>query len=254
MKSGTISSARVLALATITTTAVILVAWRQQEPAKPVPPVITQTAGQDTVPVKNDGQRYKKIRDLDEAIEELDKAQLDINMDKLQAELDKIKPQMEQEMANAKREMEKAIREIDVAKIKADVEASVAKIDWEQMKTQIEKVKEMDFDKMNANMEKLSDQLEKLKPSLEKNLQNARRQIEKAKTEMKEYKTFVDGLENDGLINKKEGYTIRHADGELSINGKKQPADVYEKYRSFLEKHKTMTIKKSKDDFTIDND
>ena len=78
--------------------------------------------------------------------------------------------------------------------------------------------------------------------------------IEKAKAEMKEYKGFVDGLEKDGLINKKEGYTIQHRNGELIINGKKQPADVYNKYRTFLKKHEKFTIKKSDDDFNIYND
>ncbi len=79
-------------------------------------------------------------------------------------------------------------------------------------------------------------------------------EIEKAKEELKEYKTFLDGLEKDGLINKKEDYTIKHKNGELIINGKTQPAGVYSKYRSFLEKHKRLSIEKSHDDFNIDLD
>jgi len=61
-------------------------------------------------------------------------------------------------------------------------------------------------------------------------------------------------LEEDGLINKKEEYTIKHRNGELIINGKVQPETVYNKYRNFLEKHKTLTIEKSDDDFNIDVD
>ena len=71
---------------------------------------------------------------------------------------------------------------------------------------------------------------------------------------MKEYKEFVDGLEKDGLINKKEEYTIKHDNGELLINGKKASDATYKKYKSFLEKRKKFTIEKSADDFNIDID
>ncbi|HEX5652902.1 MAG TPA: hypothetical protein VFX58_07505, partial [Chitinophagaceae bacterium] len=71
---------------------------------------------------------------------------------------------------------------------------------------------------------------------------------------MKEYKEFVDGLDKDGLINKKENYMIKHEDGVLTINGKKAADNVYSKYRSFLEKHKKFNIEKSEDDFDIDVD
>jgi len=40
----------------------------------------------------------------------------------------------------------------------------------------------------------------------------------------------------------------------LIVNGKKQPVEVYNKYRSFLEKHKKFTMKKADGDFNIDND
>ena len=85
-------------------------------------------------------------------------------------------------------------------------------------------------------------------------MEKAKVDIEKAKVEMREYKSFVDGLEKDGLINKRDGYSIEHKNGELIINGKKQPADVYNKYRSFLEKHKKFNIKKTDDNFNINND
>jgi hypothetical protein len=96
--------------------------------------------------------------------------------------------------------------------------------------------------------------MKKLGPQIEKEMEKAKVEIEKAKIEIKEYKSFVDGLEKDGLINKKEGYTIKHKNGELTINGKKQSPEVYSKYRNFLEKHKSFNITKSDDDFNIDND
>jgi hypothetical protein len=96
--------------------------------------------------------------------------------------------------------------------------------------------------------------MKNLKPKIEEELKKARVEIEKAKQELKEYKAFEEGLEKDGLINKKENYTIEHKDGQLSINGKTQPQSVYNKYRSFLEKHKKFTLKKDDDNFELNND
>ena len=87
-----------------------------------------------------------------------------------------------------------------------------------------------------------------------KEMEKAKVEIEKAKVEIKEYKEFVNGLEKDGLLNKKETYTIRHKDGELTVNGKKVSTEINNKYRTFLEKHKKFTIEKSDDDFDIDMD
>ena len=61
-------------------------------------------------------------------------------------------------------------------------------------------------------------------------------------------------LEKDGLINKKQSYKIEHKEGQLLINGKLQPASVYDKYRSLLEKHKKLTIEKKDDDYNINTD
>jgi hypothetical protein len=115
-------------------------------------------------------------------------------------------------------------------------------------------VKEIDMKQVEKEMEKVKEEMKKLKPELEKEMEKARVEIEKAKVEIKEYKEFVNGLENDGLINKKEGYSLKHKDGELFINGKKATEETYTKYRSFLEKHKKFNIKKGDDDFDINMD
>jgi len=56
------------------------------------------------------------------------------------------------------------------------------------------------------------------------------------------------------LLKRKEGYTIKHKDGELFINDKKATDATYKKYKPFLDKHKKFTIEKSDDDFNIDID
>ena len=60
-----------------------------------------------------------------------------------------------------------------------------------------------------------------------------------AKEELKEYKIFIDGLVNDGLINKKEGYTLKLKDGELFIIDFKT-GEESEKHRKQLEKYEVL--------------
>jgi hypothetical protein len=85
-------------------------------------------------------------------------------------------------------------------------------------------------------------------------MEQAKVEIEKAREEMKEYHAFVGQLEKDGLLKRAEGYTLKHKDGEFFINGKKQSTEVYNKYRTFLDKHKSFSIEKTDDDFDMDID
>jgi SMC interacting uncharacterized protein involved in chromosome segregation len=107
---------------------------------------------------------------------------------------------------------------------------------------------------LDKEMEKMKKEMEKIGPQVKEELENAKGQIEKAKAEIKEYKSFVDGLDKDGLIKKDGEYTLKHKDGELFINGKKASTETYMKYKSFLEKHPKFRIEKSDDDFDIDMD
>ena len=112
---------------------------------------------------------------------------------------------------------------------------------------QLEVVKSMDFEKIEAD-------IKKIKPDIEKSMKDARRSIEKAKVELKAYKNFIEELDRDGLINKKETYKIEYRNGELIVNGKKQPAEVANKYKNFLNGRKDFTIKKEDDGFNIENE
>jgi hypothetical protein len=238
----------------------------------------------DTVPKTKPGEREKKFRDLDDVIDELDKVDLKDNMEKARQEIDeamkkidgakikteidkalkevdfdKIKKEVQESLAKVdfdkiKAEIADAIKEVDMVKIQKEVQESLAKIDWDKMKVELDKVKDIDMKELDAEMEKVKEEMKDLGPKIEKEMQKAKVEIEKAKMEIKEYKEFVNGLENDGLINKKEGYSLKHKDGELFINGKKASEQTYNKYRSFLEKHKKFNIKKDDDDFDINMD
>lgn len=198
---------------------------------------------------------FNKIKvEVDKALKEVDVAKIqaevekslkDIDMQEINVQVEKAMKEVN--MVKLQSDIEKSLKEVDVAKIKAEVDASIAKVDMENIRKEIERIKETDFEKIEI-------ELRKIKPEIEKSMKEAKAGIEKAKTELKEYKTFVDGLEKDGLIDKKAPYSIEHKNGVLKINGKTQPADVYSKYRTFLEKHKDFTLKKDEDDFNIDID
>lgn len=248
---------------------IILVSWDFKHPGDQF-----KNNGQtDTVP------REKKIRDLDDALRELDNVDMKIEMEKVQKELTEAMKKLDIDMGKMKLEMEKAMKEVDFEKIRKEVEESMAKVDWDRIKLEVDfekiqkevkesmekinwdklkkemdEVKNIDMKKVEMEMKKAKEEMEKIGPQLKEELEKAKVEIEKAKVEIKEYKDFVDGLEKDGLLNKKEDYTIKHKNGELTVNGKKVSADIYNKYRSFLEKHKELTIEKSDDNFNIDND
>ena len=171
------------------------------------------------------------------------------------------KTMREVDFSKMKADIEKAMKSIDLEKMKVDLNETIAKIDWEKMRKELEEIQKVDFSKIELEMKEAQEEMKKIQPMLEKELANvkvemekAKVEIEKAKVEMKEYKGFVDGLEKDGLINKKEEYTIKHEDGVLTINGKKASDQVYNKYKTFLEKHKKFNIEKTADDFDIDMD
>ncbi|MFI5186397.1 MAG: hypothetical protein ACHQF0_06715 [Chitinophagales bacterium] len=275
-----------LPIALVACFSIVLIAWGGQKQSQQ--PKRAEQNANDTTPNTPKVKTDKKVRDLDEAIDDLDNAEIKLNMDKVKEEIqealknidmekikmdvDKAIKEVDMEKINAevdkamkevdmekvKAEVEKAAKEIDAEKIEKEINESLAKVDMvkinEEIKKEMEEVKKIDMSKLDEQMKDLKIEMKDLQPKIEKEMKKAKGEIEKAKGEMKEYKSFVDGLEQDGLINKKEGYTIEHKNGELIINGKKQPVEVYDKYRSFLEKHKTFTIKKSDDDFSIDND
>ena len=212
------------------------------KPSKPVPP-----------------EKPKKITDLDDVLDELNSVELKMELEKVHKELAEAmkqfdKDKLKMELDKVKIEVDKALKEVDMDKIRKEVEGSIAKIDWDKMKKELEQVKEMNFEKLKVEMKELEEELKKIGPEIKKEMEKVKTEIEKTRTEMKEFKVLVDGLEKDGLLNKKEPYTIKHRDGELSVNGKVVPAETYNKYRSFLEKHKSFTIEISADDFNIDID
>ena len=236
-----------LAVAAIAVASIfILASWDYKQSS---PFTNDQKQVSDTLPKK---QKERKIRDLDDVIDELNDADFKVDMGKIKKEIAEAMKQIDAD--KIRMEVDKAIKEVDFNKIKMEIENSIAKIDWDKMKAELDKVKDIDMKKLELDMKNMEKELSKIGPEIEKAMEKAKVEIDKAKAEMKAYNQFVDGLEKDGLLKRKDGYTIKHKDGELIINDKKVSEAVYNKYKSFLEKHKTFKIEKSGDDFNIDID
>ena len=202
--------------------------------------------------IKMDVERALKEVDMVKIQKEVEESIAKIDMAKIQKEIQLAMKEIDAE--KIKMEVENSIMNIDFQKIEKEVKESMEKINWQEMKAEMDKVKKIDMSKLEADMKKMKEEMKELEPKIKKEMEKAKIEIEKAKAEIKEYREFVNGLEKDGLLNKKETYTIKHKDGELTVNGKKVSAEIYNKYRSFLEKHKKFTIEKSDDDFDIDMD
>ena len=186
--------------------------------------------------VKNSQVDVEKMKtEIAEAIKAIDVEKINTEIQKSMKDLD---------MEKVQTSIEKAVKEVDVEKIKANIDASIAKIDMEKIKQEMEKLSTID-------MRKMEEELKNVGPQIEKSMKDATLNVEKAKTELKMYKSFIDNLDRDGLIDKTKNYSIEYKNGELTINGKKQPADVMKKYNSFLQNRKEFKIKKDEDGFDV---
>jgi hypothetical protein len=208
-----------------------------------------------------DGQKLKM--QLDEAMKQVDMEKMQKewkeSMANMNVDMEKMKKEIEQSMKEfdaekIKAEVDKAMKQVDFEKLQKDMNEEMAKVDWKKWEKDMQGFKNMDMSKVEEEIERAKKEMEKIGPQLEKEMSKAKLEIDKAKTEMNAYKGFVDGLDKDGLIKKDQEYTIKHADGELIINGKKASQATYLKYKSFLDKHPKFKIEKSDDDFNIDVD
>ncbi len=186
-------------------------------------------------------------------VENLDRSMqnLDLQLQKLDLELQKM------DFSKIEKQVNEAISKIDFTKIKLDAENAMKNVDWTKIKTEVDKamkeaelsMKEINSEKFKKEMEEMTEKLkkenfkvqldaEKIHQEVEKGMAKAKEGIEKAKAEIKNMQDFTDALEKDGLIHKKSGYKIKLQDGDLFINGNKQPKETYEKYKQYYRKDK----------------
>jgi ABC-type Zn2+ transport system substrate-binding protein/surface adhesin len=231
---------------------------------------IGQSTGKNTVRTSDTvPERKKKIKDIDDALVEIELSKKELEqslkeidykkieeeiktaLEKLSIDKEKMKQDIEKAIAEIKSEdihkqIDEAMKDIDSEKIHMELSKAMAKINTEEMKKQLDEIKAVDFSK-------IQEELKNIQPQIEKSMKEAKESIKKAELGIKAYKSFINGLEADGLINKAEGYKIEYKAGELTINGKKASSETVTKYQDFLKEKKDFTIKKTKDDFDIHN-
>lgn len=245
------------ALAALAFAAITFSSWKNGGSALPVKPFSINYQDDTTIRHKKEHKEYR-VGDLDQALKDLDKATIDIDKN---MKLDFGK--MEKEIKTAMDEVKK----IDFDKIGNEVALELKKMDWSKTRAEIDKamreveirMKEVDKQKIQAeiqkakasiNAEKLREPIDvdKIKKHVEEGLAQAKKGIEKAKKEIAQLKEFTEGLESDGLINRKKGYKIEIRDGEMYINGTKQSKEVNDKYRKYFKDEKNYTIRSDGDE------
>lgn len=203
------------------------------------------------------------LKDLHINISETIKDALaDIDFDQITKDIDiEIK---KVDVEKIKREVEKELKEIDVEKIKLEIDKELKNVDFEKINKEVQEslkeaqqqLKQIDKQKLQKEMKELQLKLNnsEFKDELDNALKNAQKEIDKAKQELRDLKDFTTALEKDGLVDRKNGYTIEWTkDGDLIINGKTQPKEISDKYSRYYKKDGYKIKIRPDDDLETDN-
>jgi hypothetical protein len=189
-----------------------------------------------------------KPRNFDEVEAELERAQKSLD----QVELPTPPEAPEAPTFDAK-EMERSLAEAERT-LRTDNKLSKRETDrlrreMDRARQELARVRDVEMPRMQEEMKNAREEMGKARVEMGK----ARIEMEKAREEIKEYRAFETQLSEDGLIDKNK-YKLEHRNGKFSINGKEQPESIYNKYRSFLDKHKKFVWKKTEEALTINDD
>lgn len=191
-------------------------------------------------------------------------------------DFDKINKEIEESMKKANfdkinQEWKESMNKVDFEKLQKEIKASmdkVSKIDMKKMEEDIRKAQkeiekelreaqQFNNDEFQKEMEKVKKSMGELKLDLSKEefdfkgiMEKASEGVQKAKEELKGYQEMVYAMEEEGLLSTDGDYTIEYRDGEISINGKKQPSAISNKYKKYFKKDK-MTIEKEDGEINI---
>jgi chromosome segregation ATPase len=226
----------------------------------------------------------EKMKDVnwDQVKESIEQACKSINTEQIEQQIEQAMKQVDMEKIN--REVQESLKKIDFDKINKEVNESLkeayASIDKEALKKQMEEVRlEVQRELSNKNWKKEIEEAQKLnKKELQKELERSREDIkkamreldeeklnlresldeawkgiDKAKEEFKGYQEMIYSMEKEGLLSTKSDYTIKYKDGNLTVNGKKQPQEVLDRYKKYFS-HEKVTIRKEDGDMDIDFD
>ena len=177
-----------------------------------------------------------KLKDVN-----LDKLQLDVENSIAKIDFDKIQKDIEKALADVDvkidpKEMEEVKKELNKAKI--EIKNNFNETEFRKEMDELKKIKLKDIEKeieaARKEIEKAKISIDLDKDDLKVDLENAAKDIEAARIELKGYQEMIYDMEKEGLLDTKEDYSVSFNDGELSINGKKQPASVVSKYKKYF--------------------
>lgn len=201
--------------------------------------------------------------ELDQSLSQANDALKNLDLTKLQREIEASLKEVD--MDKIRKDVELALKSIDMEKIMADVSSSLKNISPEYKNTEIEKalteakkeiekakpeLQAIDKDVIKKEMEDAKKEIEKSKGEIDKIdinkiMAGARTGIDKAKEELHLTREMFTEMENDGLINSKNGFTIEFKNKNLYINGIEQSEKTTDKYRKYFKKdHFKITIDK----------
>lgn len=219
---------------------------------------------------------WEKMReDIEAAVRNIDveKIRLQTEQAIVQIDIEKLQKEIQESIAEIDFDaMQKDIktamhelRNIDTLQIRKEMEQArkemQATLNSEQFRKDLEKAKNIDLIEVKAEMERAKEEMGKAKIELEhaqkttrEEMQKAQIEVEKAGRELRGYQEMVYKMENDGLLNTNEDYTIEYRDGVLSINGTKMENSVTEAFRKYFRDDKKETvIKKRKGQLNVNH-
>lgn len=233
MKNGFKNKRQFVVAAALLCLTVITLSWQTDNNKQKRPGNNEQYTGADTTEPKqrNNNQDEPSLKDFDDVMKELDVQMQHLNLD----------------MQQLNKQLKEQLSQIDAEKISRQVAEELKKVDFDEIRNTVDKSLRVAQEQVkNINMDKLKLQMEDLQQKInskdfQKQIDDAMRKategIERAKKEMQDLKDFTDQLQKEGLIDKKKGYSIEWKNGgDLYINGKKQPAEVSERYKKFYKK------------------
>jgi chromosome segregation ATPase len=184
----------------------------------------------------------KATEDMEHHEIDLEKVQKDIDESLKRIDFDKIQ-------AEARAAMQQAEKNIDFKKMQADIERSIAEakahLNSDEFKKEIEEVKKIDMSQIKRELENARLEFEKNKVNMKEEMGKAKEEIKKAKEELKGYRQMLDEMEKEGLVNTKEDYEIEYTGAALYINHRKQPENIFNKYKDYFREDGTRIYKKN---------
>lgn len=146
--------------------------------------------------------------------------------------------QVNAEVQAAMKEVNKSLAEVDWTAIGSTVADAMNSINWEdidQQGTGSSSKKRTTSARANSNLSSANIVVTNPSYGSGKNVQQVNASTSKSEVSSIEYEKMLIKMENEGLIDIDKGYAIKKNGDELTIDGKRQPASVLDRYSKYLQ-------------------